>query len=61
MSKLFAMLIKEQADPSEFCKCTGILLLDPSAFALQLDRIMPLRWNGKVIIDAAAGSMPAQS
>ena len=61
MSKLFAQLIKEQADPSEFCKRTGISLLDPSTFALQLDRILPPRWKGKVIVDADAGSMPAQS
>jgi hypothetical protein len=61
MSKLFLLLIKDQVDPSEFCRRTGVSLLNPSTFAQQLDRILPMRWKGKVLVEADSGNMPAQS
>jgi hypothetical protein len=61
MSKLFFSLIQDQVDPSEFSQRTGIMLLHPSTFARQLDRILPVGWKGKVIVEADAANVPAHS
>lgn len=61
MSKLFASLIQDQPDPSEFSKRTGVVLLHPSTFAQQLDRILPVGWKGKNIVEADAANVPSRS
>ena len=58
MSKLFADLIQEQACPSEFSKRTGIVPLNPSTFAQQLDTILPSRWKGRVIVNSDTAHVP---